>query len=132
VAVVREFCKEEVAMSETKRMADEANRIGQQAQERFQTGFEAASKSLSEANKGFQAMADELTDFSKSRWEAVFQAWEQLLRVRHLGDVVEVQTRYAQRAYDAYMSEMSKLGEMYLGTARNAASPVKESSRRLS
>jgi hypothetical protein len=77
-------------------------------------------------------MADELTDFSKSRWEAVFQAWEQLLRVRHLGDVVEVQTRYAQRAYDAYMSEMSKLGEMYLGTARNAASPVKESSRRLS
>jgi len=132
VAVVREFCEEEVAMSETKRMADEANRIGQQAQERFQTGFEAASRSLSEANKGFQAMADELTDFSKSRWEAVFQAWEQLLRVRHLGDVVEVQTRYAQRAYDAYMSEMSKLGEMYLGTARNAASPVKESSRRLS
>jgi len=47
VAVVREFCKEEVAMSETKRMADEANRIGQQAQERFQTGFEAASRSLS-------------------------------------------------------------------------------------
>jgi hypothetical protein len=51
-------------------------------------------------------MADELTDFSKSRWEAVFQAWEQLLRVRHLGDMVEVQTRYAQGAYDAYMSEM--------------------------
>ena len=119
-------------MSETKRMADEANRIGQQAQERFQTGFEAASRSLSEANKGFQAMADELTDFSKSRWEAVFQAWEQLLRVRHLGDMVEIQTRYAQGAYDAYMSEMSKLGEMYLGTARNAPIPVKDTARRFS
>jgi Phasin protein. len=77
-------------------------------------------------------MADELTDFSKSRWEAVFQAWEQLLRVRHLGDMVEVQTRYAQGAYDAYMSEMSKLGEMYLGTARNAAIPVKDTARRFS
>src|SRR4029078_6233660 len=119
-------------MQETKRMADAANRMGQEAQERVQSGFEAASRLLSEANKGFQAMADELTDFSKSRWEAVFQAWEQLLRVRHLGDVVEVQTRYAPPAYDAYMSEMSKLGEMYLGTARNAASPVKESSRGLS
>ena len=119
-------------MSETKRMTDEATRMGRQAQEGFQTGFEAASRSFIEANRGFQAMADELTDFSKSRWEAVFQAWEQLLRVRHLGDMVEVQTRYAQGAYDAYMSEMSKLGEMYLGTARNAASPVKESSRRLS
>jgi hypothetical protein len=28
-------------MSETKRMADEANRMGQQAQERMQSGFEA-------------------------------------------------------------------------------------------
>lgn len=50
--------------------------------------------------------------FQTSRWEDVFHSWEQLLRARHLGDVVEVQARYAQRAYDAYMSEMSKLGEM--------------------
>jgi hypothetical protein len=119
-------------MAETRRMAEEATRRGEEVQERVQSGFEAASRSLSEANRGFQAMADELTDFSKSRWEAVFQAWEQLLRVRHLGDVVEVQTRYAQRAYDAYMSEMSKLGEMYLGTARNAVNPVKDTARRFS
>ena len=120
-------------MAETRRMAEETTKRGEEVQERvqsgFESGFEAASRSLSEANRGFQAMADELTDFSKSRWEAVFQAWEQLLRVRHLGDVVEVQTRYAQRAYDAYMSEMSKLGEMYLGTARNAANPVKDTRR---
>jgi hypothetical protein len=49
-----------VAMSETKRMADEANRMGQQVQEGLQTGLEAASKSLSEANKGFQALASEM------------------------------------------------------------------------
>jgi hypothetical protein len=126
------FCNEEVAMAETRRVAEEATRMGEEVQERVQSGFEAASRSLSEANRGFQTMADELTDFSKSRWEAVFQAWEQLLRVRHLGDMVEVQTRYAQGAYDAYMSEMSKLGEMYLGTARNAATPVKDTARRFS
>jgi hypothetical protein len=119
-------------MSETKRMADEANRMGQQAQERVQSGFEAASRSFTETNKGFQAVAAEMTDFSKRRWEDVLQAWEQLLRARHFGDVVEVQTRYAQRAFDAYMSEMSKLGEMYLGTARNASKPVEETSRRFS
>jgi len=116
-------------MSETKRMADEANRMGQQAQEGFQTGLEAASRSFTEANRGFQAMAAEMTDFSKRRWEDVLQAWEQLLRARHFGDVVEVQTRYAQRAYDAYMSEISKVGEICLGAARNASKPVEESSR---
>jgi hypothetical protein len=143
VVVVREFCKEEVVMPEDKRMAEEANRIGQEAQERarrvgheFQKaavgGFEAASRSFSEVNKGFQAMAAEMTDFSKRRMEDVLQAWEQLLRARHFGDVVEVQTRYAQRAYDAYTSEMSKLGEIYLGTARSASKPVEETSRRFS
>ena len=129
-------------MPETRRMADEATRMGKEVQEQGQrlgreyqraaeSGFEAASRSFAETNRGFQTLADELSDFSKSRWEAVFQAWEQLLRVRHLGDIVEVQARYAHQAYDAYTSEMSKLGEIYLGTARNASKPVEESSGRL-
>jgi phasin family protein len=131
VVVVSEFCKEEVVMSETRRMADEANRIGQQAQERVQSGFEAASRSFSEANRGFQAMAAEMTDFSKRRMEDVLQAWQQLLQARNFGDVVDAQTRYAQRAYEAYTSEVSKLGEMCLDTTRSAARPVEQTSRRL-
>jgi hypothetical protein len=129
-------------MSETKRMADEAKKIGQQAQEGAQRagrelqkaaegGFEAASRSFTEANKGLEALASEMTDFSKKRFEDLFRAWEQLLRARSLPDVIEVQTQYAQRAYEAYTSEMSKLGEMYLGTVRSASKPVEESSRRL-
>jgi hypothetical protein len=128
-------------MQETKRMAKEANRMGEEIQERTQrmgreyqkaaeSGFEAATQSFREVNLGFEAMAAELTDFSKRTWEDGIQAWEQLLRARHFGDVIEVQTRYAQRAYDAYMSEISKVGEIYLGAARNASKQVEESSRR--
>jgi hypothetical protein len=127
-------------MQETKRMAEDANRMGEEIQERAQrmgreyqkaaeSGFEAASQSFREVNRGFQAMAAELTDFSKRTWEDGIQAWEQLLHVRHFGDVVEVQTRYAQRAYDAYMSEISKVGEIYLGAARNASKPGEEPSK---
>jgi len=43
--------------------------------------------------------------------------------------VVQVQTLYAQKAYEAYTSEMSKLGEMYMGLVRNASKPVEEASR---
>jgi hypothetical protein len=128
-------------MPETRRMAEEASRMGNEVQEQGQrigreyqraaeSGFEAASRSFAEANRGFQTLADELTNFSKSRWAEVFHAWEQLLRARHFGDMVEVQVRYAQRAREAYMSEISKLGEICLGTARNASKPVEESSRR--
>jgi len=128
-------------MAETRRMAEEATRMGEEVQERTQrmgleyqraakSGFEAASRSFSEANKGFQSMAAELTDFSKRRWDDVFHAWEQLLRARHLGDVVEAQTQYSQRAFDAYTSEWTKLGEMTVGMVRDASKPVEDASRR--
>jgi hypothetical protein len=125
-------------MQETKRITEEGKRMGQEAQEQAKrvgqavdSGFEAASRSFSEINSGFQAIAAEMTDFSRRRFEDVVHAWDQLLRARSFGDMVEVQSRYAQKAYDAYMSEMSKIGEMSLGTARNAAKPVEETSRRL-
>jgi hypothetical protein len=103
----------EVVMQETK-TAVEASRMGEEVQET--------------ANRGFQALATEMTEFSKRRLEDVLHSWEQLLRVRHFGDVVEFQTQYAQRAFEAYTAEMSKLGEMWLGTARSASKPVAEAS----
>ena len=128
-------------MADTRRMDEEASRIGREVQETTQRmgreyqkaverGFETASRSFSEANRGFQALAAEMTDFSKRRSEDVFNAWEQLLRARHFGDVVEVHTQYAQGAYEAYTSEMSKLGEMCLDTARSASKPVEDATRR--
>ena len=80
-------------MSQADRMADKAKRMGEEAQDRAQRpgdqfesaaegGFEAANRSLGEVNKGFQALATEMTDFSKSRFDDVVHAWEQLLRAR--------------------------------------------------
>ena len=56
-------------MSDTKRMADEASRMGQQAQERMQSGFEAASRSFMEANKVLQALAAEMMEYSKAAFD---------------------------------------------------------------
>jgi len=127
-------------MQETKRMAEEAKRMGREAQEQAQrvgqdyqnamvSGFEAASRSFSEINRGFQAIAAEMTDFSKGRFEEVVHAWDQFVRARSFGDIVEVQNRYAQKAYDAYSSEMSKIGEMYLAATRSAVKPVEQTSK---
>jgi phasin family protein len=116
-------------MPETKRLAEEANRMGQAAQEQanrvgqeFQkaaeSGFEAASRSFGEVNRGFQAIATEMTDYSKKTLEDVFHAWEQLLRARSFGEAVDIQTRYAQQAYDTHVAEMSKLTELYRDLTR--------------
>src|SRR5262249_2558653 len=80
VGVVREFSKEEVVMTETRRMAEEAKRFGEEVQEQTQkmgreyqrtveSGFETASKSFSEANKGFPALAAEMMEYSKAAFD---------------------------------------------------------------
>jgi hypothetical protein len=49
--------------------------MGQHAQERVQSGFEAASKSFSEANKGFQALAAEMMNYSKAVFDDALRTW---------------------------------------------------------
>jgi hypothetical protein len=130
VVVVREFCKEEVVMQETKKMAEEANRMGQEAQERAQSGFDAASRSFSEANKGFQALAAEMMEYSKSAFDDAIRTWEQLIGVRSLEQVIQIQSDYAKRVYENHMAELKKLGEMTVGMVRDASKPVEDASRK--
>lgn len=87
-------------------------------------GFDAAVKSFGEMNKGFQAIAAEVTDYSKKAFEDGTRAFEQLIGAKSVEQAVEIQSQYAKKAYDTYISEVSKLGEMYAGLARDAYKPV--------
>src|SRR5215468_9177251 len=89
----------------------QAKRAGEQFQHAAQAGLEATNRSFGEVNRGFQAIAAEMTEYSKRSLEDVVQAWKQILRARSF---VEIQTRYAQRAYATHTAEMSKLTELYL------------------
>jgi hypothetical protein len=88
-------------------------------------GFDAAIRSFGEVNKGFQAIAAEVTGFSKRALEDSTRTFEQLAGAKSVEQASEIQSQYVKRAYDAYTSEVSKLGEMYVGLARNAYQPVK-------
>jgi hypothetical protein len=111
-------------------MAEEAKRMGQEAQEGVQSGFEAASKSFGEANRGFQALAAEMMNYSKAAFDDAMRTWEQLIGVKSLEQAVEIQSQYAKRVYDNHMAELSKLGEMCVGMARDASKPIQQASKR--
>jgi phasin family protein len=87
-------------------------------------GFDAAVRSFGEFNKGFQAIAAEVTDYSKKAFEDSTRAFEQLIGAKSVEQAIEIQSQYAKKAYDAYVAEMSKLGEMYVGLAKDAYKPV--------
>ena len=117
-------------MQETNRMADEVARMGQQAQERFQTGFEAASRSFSEANKGFQALASEMAEYSKATFDDAIRTCEQLIGIRSFEQAMQIQSDYAKRVYDKHMAELSKLGQMCVGMVRDASKPMEDTLRK--
>jgi DNA phosphorothioation-dependent restriction protein DptG len=108
----------------------QARKIGQEYQNAAITGLEVSSRSVGEFNRGLQEIADEMTDYSKQSLEEVVRAWQRLLDARPFGRLVEIQTRYMQNAYEAYASEASRVGELYLGLARRVADPIKQVTRR--
>ena len=55
-------------------------------------GFDAAVKSFGEMNKGFQAIAAEVTDYSKKAFEDGTRAFEQLIGAKSVEQAVEIQS----------------------------------------
>lgn len=102
----------------------ELNNIGDEYQKASKDGFDATLRSFGETNKGLQALVAEMTDYSKKALDDGIHAWEQLLGVKSIDQAVQIQSQYAKRAYDNYMAELSKLGEMYMALTRNAYAPV--------
>ena len=109
---------------------DQAKRIGRKYQNAATSGLNAASRSVGEFNNGFREIADEMNEYSIRSLENVFRAWQQFLDARPLRQVVEHQTRCAQNAYEAYVTEFSKLGDLYLSLTRRASEPLRQVSRR--
>jgi hypothetical protein len=89
-----------------------------------QTNVDAAMKAFGEWNKGWQAIAAEMTDYTKRSFEDSSATFEKLVSSRSIEQVMEIQTTYAKRAYDEYMHQLTKIGGMYAELAKEAYRPV--------
>ncbi len=98
---------------------DEIQKLGQ-------SNVDAAVKAFGEWNKGLQAIAAEMTDYTKRSFEESTATFEKLLSAKSLEQAIEIQTGYAKRAYDEYMHQMSKIGGLYAELAKEAYKPVEK------
>jgi len=91
-----------------------------------QYNVDAAMKAIGEWNKGWQAIAAEMTDFTKRSFEEGTATMEKLFAAKSVEQAIEIQTGYARRAYDEYMHQMSKIGGLYAELAKEAYKPVEK------
>jgi len=88
--------------------------------------YDAMVRSYGELNKGLQAIATRWTAFSKQAFEDATRTFEQLVGVKSFEQAVEIQSAYAKRAYDSWVAEATKIGELYADVAREAYKPVEK------
>ena len=89
-----------------------------------QTNMDSAMRMFGDWNKSWQAIAAEMTDYSKRAFEDGTATFEKLLSAKSLEQAFEIQSTYAKRAYDEYMHQMTKIGGMYSNLAKDAYKPV--------
>ncbi len=86
--------------------------------------MDMAMKSFGAVSKTFQAIATEVTDYSKKSFEDSTAAFEKLMGAKSLEKAIEVQTDYVKSAYEGFVSEATKLGDMYSDLAKETYKPL--------
>jgi hypothetical protein len=82
-----------------------------------------AMKSVGAISKSSQAIAVEVADYSKKAFEDGTAALEKLFGVKSLEKAIELQTDYAKTAYEGFVAQASKIGEMYADLAKETYKP---------
>jgi hypothetical protein len=82
-----------------------------------------ALKSADVVTKGFQAIAAETADFTKKSFEAGSSVFEKLLAAPSFDKAVEIQSDYFRSAYEGYVGQVTKFGEIFADMAKGAYKP---------
>ena len=106
-------------------MAD-IQKFGEEFQRASKDGFDASVRSFGEVSKGFQGIGATIVDYAKKSFEDGTRAFEQLVGAKSYEQIWEIQSQYAKKAFDSYVAQASKLGEMYVDVARSAYQPVEQ------
>ena len=84
---------------------------------------EATMKSFGAASRGYQAIVAEVTNYSKKSFEDGTAAVERLFGAKTLEKAVEIQSEYVKTAYEGFVTEATKIGELYADLAKEAYKP---------
>ena len=84
---------------------------------------DAALKSFGAVSKGVQAIAVETTDYAKKSFEQGTATLEKLVGAKTLDKAIEIQTDFVKSAYEGFVAQSTKLGELYASLAKEAFKP---------
>jgi len=95
----------------------------EEVQKLSKDNMDMAMESFGTMSKGFQAIAAEVADYQKKSFEEGTAAVEKLVSSKSLDKAFEAQADYVKTAYEGFVGEMTKLGEMVTDMSKDAYKP---------
>jgi hypothetical protein len=85
--------------------------------------LDTAVKAFGAQQKGVQAIATEVADYSKKAIETGSATFEKLAGVKTLDKAIEIQSDFAKTAYEGYIAHATKVGELITEYAKESFKP---------
>jgi len=87
--------------------------------------FEAVTAATASSTKGLQAIATEMTDYSKNSFEKSRAHFEKLIGVKNISEAIQLQSDFAKSAYEDFFAEATKLARYIRASLRKLSSQLK-------
>ena len=85
--------------------------------------MDSGLKSFASLSKNLQTIASEAGEYSKKSWEDGSSTMEKMFSAKSLDKAVEIQTDYAKKAYEGFVAQATKMGDLYAEIAKDAYKP---------
>ena len=95
---------------------DEMQKLGKE-------NVDATLKSFGALSKATQSIAAEVADYSKKSFEDSTKVLEKLFGAKSLDKAIEIQADYAKTAYEGFVAQATKIGELYADLAKETYKP---------
>lgn len=85
---------------------------------------DAVIQSANAATKGLEAINAEALAFSKQTVEDGVEAAKAVMTAKSVQEIIELNRDFTKTAFDAYVGQLTKMGDMFASAAREAAEPL--------
>jgi hypothetical protein len=86
--------------------------------------MDATMKAWGQLTRSVQAIAAETADYSRKSFEEGSAMLDKLLGAKSFEKAIEIQTAYAKSAYESFLAQTTKMGELYSDLAKESCKPL--------
>ncbi len=86
--------------------------------------FEAFVQAMTIASKGMEEVMAEVMAYSKQQADEFANVSKEVSSVKNVEDFVNHQSEFTKHAFESYVEEMTKVGDMMISNAKEAMEPI--------